>query len=109
MQAPGAAHGSTNIRVDAKIGGRPNQQPATDAAGRAATAMVPIPMASSSGGTDLFDYDEFCRQQQERNARMSADRQSDGSHPSDVHNSARRQDLAASANATGEESKFAVP
>lgn len=49
-----------------KGSGRVNQQPANEAAGRAATAMVPIPMASSSGGTDLFDYDEFCRQQQER-------------------------------------------
>ena len=42
--------------------------------------MVSIPMASSSGGTDLFDYDEFCRQQQERAARMTA---SERSQPSE--------------------------
>jgi hypothetical protein len=51
------------------------------------TAMVSIPMASSSGGTDLFDYDEFCRQQQERAARMTA---SERSQPSEQQSSGRR-------------------
>ena len=54
--------------------------------------MVPVPMAASSGGTELYDHEEFYRQSQQQ--QVMANRASANQSEASDAASARRVDMS---------------